>query len=74
MKLDTFVKKLEKAYEEEKAQEAEGLHNDLAAIISEQKPHIQTVLFVLEMLKFELLNEKHGELFKGVKVETAKED
>ncbi len=57
------VDRLEEEYARQKRQEAETLHNSLAEMIAEQKPSIETVLFVLEMLKFEALQDKYSQLF-----------
>ncbi|MDD5082737.1 MAG: hypothetical protein PHU08_05125 [Dehalococcoidales bacterium] len=63
MKLDNFIRKLEREYAEEKAKEAEGLHNAIALVLAEHKAEIQTVLYVLEMVKFEVLRERYKALF-----------
>ncbi len=63
MKLDKFLRKLEQDYAEEKAKEAEELHNAIAQVLAEHKAEIQTVFYVLEMVKFEVLQQKYGQLF-----------
>ena len=68
MKLDNFVKKLEKAYEEEKAKEVEELHNDLVGIIHEHKASIQNALFALDIVRFELMQAKYKEIMGVVKL------
>jgi len=68
MKLDSFVKKLEKAYEEEKAKEVEELHNDLVAVIQEHKASIQNILLALDIIKFELMQAKYKEILGVVKL------
>jgi signal transduction histidine kinase len=65
MKLDKFLRKLEQDYAEEKAKEAEELHNAIAQVLAEHKAEIQTVLYVLEMVRFEVLQEKYGQLFSA---------
>lgn len=65
IELDEFekvVKKLEKAYAEEKEKECEELHNSLAEVISTKRATIQNTLYVLELLKFELLRAKYEQL------------
>lgn len=63
MKTKDLLDQFEKAYREEKQKEAESLHNAIAVILTEQKAEIQTVLYVLEMVKFELLEERYRALF-----------
>ena len=63
MKLDRFIQKLEVDYAQEKAREAEELHNAVAQVIADHKAEIQTVLYVLELVKFEVLQEKYKQLF-----------
>ncbi|MFW6125469.1 MAG: hypothetical protein ACOC58_00025 [Chloroflexota bacterium] len=64
MKLDRFLKKLEADYAEEKRREAEELHNAIAGVLAEHKTEIQTTLYVLELVKFELLRERYRQLFE----------
>ena len=68
MKLDSFVKKLEKVYEEEKANEVEELHNDLVGVIQEHKASIQNALFALDIVRFELMEAKYKEIMGVVKL------
>lgn len=63
MKTEDLLDQFEKTYREEKQKEAEELHNALVAVLSEHKAEIQTVLYVLEMVKFELLEDKYKQLF-----------
>lgn len=63
MKLDRFIQKLEGDYAQEKAREAENLHNAVAHVIADHKAEIQTVLYVLELVKFEVLQEKYKQIF-----------
>ena len=67
MKLDKFMEKLEKEYAAEKAREAEELHNALAAVLAEHRAETQTILYVLEMVKFEVLQQKYAALFGAAK-------
>ena len=71
MKLDRFIQKLEGDYAEEKAREAEDLHNAVAQVIADHKAEIQTVLYVLELVKFEVLQEKYKQLFAQTAAPTA---
>ncbi len=63
MKTDELLQQFEKTYREEKQKEAESLHNALVAVLSEQQAEIQTVLYVLEMIRFELLEDKFKQVF-----------
>ena len=63
MKTKDLLERFEKDYREEKRKEAEELHNAIAQVLVDNKAEIQTVLYVLEMLKFELLKEKYAQLF-----------
>lgn len=60
--LKRVAKRLEEAYKAEKDKECEELHNEIAELISEKKATIQNVLFVLEIIKFELLRAKYEQL------------
>ena len=68
MKRENLIRKIEKAYEEEKANEVEELHNDLVAIIQEHKSSIQNVLFAMDIIKFELMEAKYKEIMGIVKL------
>ncbi|GAH04033.1 unnamed protein product, partial [marine sediment metagenome] len=52
----------EKAYEQAKAKEAELLHNAFVEVMQEQKASIQNTLYVLELIRFELLEAKYKEI------------
>jgi len=58
-----LLEQFEKTYREEKQKEAEELHNALVAVLSEHKAEIQTVLYILDMVRFELLEDKFRQLF-----------
>ncbi len=64
MKTKDLFDQFEKTYRVEKQKEAEELHNAVVAVLGEHKAEIQTVLYVLELVRFELLEEKFRELFK----------
>lgn len=72
MKADDLIKKFEKQYEEEKKKEGEELHNRLGGVLDELRPEIQTALYVLDIIKFELLTERYKQLFEGLKPEGPK--
>jgi len=67
-KKEDLLAGFEKAYESARKKEAEELHNAIAGIIGEHKASIQNCLFVLELIKFELLRAKYEELMGTVKL------
>ena len=60
VKLADLVAKIEKQYREEKKIEAQKIHDDLAAVIQGYNTDTQTILFVLEMIRYELIDSKAG--------------
>jgi len=62
---EELLERFESEWEERKKKEAEELHNALAEVISDHQADIYTLLFVLEMLKFEVLEDKYAKLFGG---------
>ena len=67
-KREDLVSTFEKAYEQARAKEAEELHNAIGQVLGEQKASIQNSLYVLELIKFELLRAKYEELMGTVKL------
>ena len=67
-KKDAILASLEKAYEEARQKEAEELHNALVEVIQEQKASVPNSLFVLELIKHELLQAKYKEIMGVVKL------
>jgi len=65
VKTNRLLEQFEKAYRDEKKKEAEELHNAIAQVLDEHNAELPTVLFVLEMVKFELLREKYNHLFEA---------
>ncbi len=63
MKTKDLFEQFEKTYRQEKQKEAEELHNSLVAVLSEHKAELQTVLSVLDMIRFELLEDRFKQLF-----------
>ncbi len=61
--IQKLAEELELKYQAAKKVEAEALHNAIADVIAQSKPDAQTLLFVLEMVRFECLSQKYGELF-----------
>ena len=64
--MEKVATNLEKAYAEEKEKECEELHNAIASILAEKKVTVQNALYVLELIKFELLKAKYEELMGHV--------
>ena len=67
-KKEALFASLEKAYEDARSQEAEALHNALVEVIQEQKASIQNSLFVLDLIRFELMEAKYKEIMGVVKL------
>lgn len=63
VKLADLVTKIEKEYREEKKIEAQKIHDDLAAVIQGYNTDTQTILFVIEMIRYELIDSKAAEIF-----------
>lgn len=68
MKVETLVKRLETLYNDTKTKECEDLHNAIADILTEHKASIQNILYVLEIIKFELMQAKYKEILGQVKL------
>lgn len=67
-KKEDLLQGFEKAYEQAKAKEVEELHNAFVGVMNEQKASIQNTLYVLELIKFELLEAKYKEIMGVVKL------
>jgi len=61
--MQKLAEELELKYQVAKKAEAETLHNAIAEVITQHNPDAQTLLYVLEMVRFECLSQKFGELF-----------
>ena len=67
-----LIAKLEKAYEDAKGQECEELHNAIVAAIQELAPSPQNALFVLDLIRFELMSSQYKILIeKTVKLDAS---
>ena len=60
--LEQVAKSLEKTYAEEKEKECEELHNAIAGVLAEKKATVQNALYVIDLIRFELLRAKYEEL------------
>lgn len=67
-KKETLFASLEKAYDEARTREAEELHNAIIEVIQEQKPSIPNTLFVLDLVRHELMQAKYKEIMGVVKL------
>ena len=65
MKTKDLFEQFEKTYRQEKQKEAEELHNALVAVLADHKAELQTVLYVLDMVRFELLEDRFKQLFSA---------
>lgn len=59
---EKIIEGFERKYDEEKAKECEELHNAIADVLAARKATVQNTLFVLELIRFELLRAKYEEL------------
>jgi len=67
-KKDRLLASLEKAYEKARTEEAEELHNALVEVIQEHGGSIQNILFVLDIIRFSLMEAKYKEIMGVVKL------
>ena len=63
-----LLAKVKKAYEEARAVEAEELHNAIVELIDEHKPSLENALFVLDIIRFSLMEAKYKEIMGFVKL------
>ena len=68
MKVENLVKGFEKVYHDEKQKECEELHNALVEVVQEHKASVQNALFVLDLIRFELMEAKYKEVMGVVKL------
>ena len=67
-KSDVLIASLEKAYNEEKAKEINELHNAIVDVLNLHKPSIENTLFVLDIVRFTLMEAKYKEILGTVKL------
>lgn len=72
-KIDALATKLLEALREDHARERqveiESIHNEIAEVLARRHVEIADILYILELLKFELLKERYGQIFEQPKVE-----
>ncbi len=61
--LEKLGNELESEYREERKSAAERLHNAFAEVIGQQQPSVETLLYVLEMLRFGILEQQQADEF-----------
>jgi len=63
-----ILEELEKSYAKVRAGDAELLHNSLVEVIHEHNAAIYDTLFVLDLIRFELMQAKYREIMGVVKL------
>jgi len=63
-----LIEQFERTYSEEKNKECQELHDAIAEILAQKKASIQNTLFVLEIVKFELLRAKYEQILGHAEV------
>jgi len=63
-----ILEELEKSYAKVRAGDAEDLHNALVEVIHEHNAAIYDALFVLDLIRFELMQAKYKEIMGVVKL------
>ena len=66
VELKKVADSLEKAYQQEKDKECEELHNAIADVLAEKKATVQNALFVIDLIRFELLRARYEQLMGHV--------
>lgn len=59
---------LQKAYTKERAEDANALHNAIVEVVHEHKAAVYDTLFVLDLIRFELMQAKYREIMGVVKL------
>lgn len=57
--LSKYTEEIEKEYQKGRANSAEELWNALGAVIAVQQPSVETLLYVLEMIKIRALQKQY---------------
>lgn len=66
------AKELEERYNEAKMRECEELHNGIVDFLNERKATVQNALYVLEMVRYELLRARYEQLCGNVVIDESK--
>ena len=67
-KSETLLASLEKTYAEAKAKEINELHNALVDTMNEYKPSPENAIFVLDVIRFEIMEAKYKEIMGVIKL------
>lgn len=67
-KTESLLASLEKTYAEAKAKEINELHNALVDTMNEHKPSPENALYVLDVIRFEIMEAKYKEIMGVVKL------
>ena len=67
-KQEDLLSSLQKVYEANKAKEVEELHNAIVEVLNEQGAATENALYVLDIVRFELMEAKYKEIMGVVKL------
>ena len=67
--LKRFLERVRNEWEAEKKREAEELHNRIADVLAEVRPSKFTLLYVIELIRFEVLKQEYEKIFSDRKGE-----
>lgn len=62
-----LIEALQADQERERSIEVESIHNELVAVLDRRRVEIADALYILELIKFELLKERYGQIFEQPK-------
>jgi len=65
---EDLLGRLERVYKETKSKEGEELHNAIVEVINKQQPSLENAYFILELIKFSLMESKYKEILGTVKL------
>ena len=67
-KKEDLLASLQRVYEADKAKEVEELHNAFVEVLNQQGAATENVLYVLDIVRFELMEAKYKEIMGVVKL------
>jgi len=65
---EDLLARFEKTYQEVKAKEVEELHNSIVSVLNEHKAATENILYVLDLVRFEIMEAKYKEIMGVVKL------
>ena len=65
---EDLLARFEKTYQEVKAKEVEELHNSIVSVLNEHKAATENILYVLDLVRFEIMEAKYKEILGVVKL------